>query len=111
MTALSWVFNFVLTAVLVVVGWYVKAMRDAVDKLRDRDVEMARESKARDEELAREVASIRTLVVGDYAKRATLDEFGERIFAKLDSMRLENKQDLKDAVHELKTELAKKADK
>lgn len=100
MSALGWLANFVLTAALVVLGWYVKAMRDAIDKLRERD-----------ETLAREVSGIRTLVVGDYAKRATLDDFGDRIFARLDAMRLENKQDLKDAVNELKDEISRKADK
>lgn len=92
--------NTVVMVLLAVLGWYVKAMRDSLDRLKDRD-----------DDIAREVANIRTLVVGDYVKREAFTDLGREIFAKLDSMRLENKQDLKDAVTELKAEVAKKADK
>lgn len=92
--------NTVVMVLLAVLGWYVKAMRDSLDRLKDRD-----------DDIAREVANIRTLVVGDYVKRESFSDLGKEIFAKLDAMRLESKADLKDAVAELKTELARKADK
>lgn len=92
--------NTAVMVLLAILGWYVKAMRDSVDRLKDRD-----------DALAKEVANIRTLVVGDYVKRASFDDLGRDIFAKLESMRIESKADLKDAVRELKVELASKADK
>lgn len=97
---MQWVANTAVMVLLAILGWYVKAMRDSVDRLKDRD-----------DALAREVANIRTLVVGDYVKRAAFDDLGRDIFAKLESMRIESKADLKDAVRELKVELASKADK
>jgi hypothetical protein len=78
------IFDFVLSILGVLGGWWMKVMWETM-----KDLQVA------DRQLAEKLSSIEVLVAGNYVKREEFDKIADAIFKKLDRIddKLSNKAD------------------
>ena len=89
-TAALGVVSALLGVIIGMIGYIVKSLHESVAELQRAD----KESQVSQKELTEKVHKIETLVLGDYVRSNDFKDFSTVIFAKLDNMRSETKEDI-----------------